>query len=96
MNSPQIQKTDADGQLFKLATRARHTFGSRTRVMPHESKSGHEQHEWACQCCPMVKITVLPQGRAPYRAYRFADGCQFEDSHEPGCAAVVTTGGKRP
>lgn len=85
------------GELFTLATkppRRAHTFGPRLRVLPHDSPSHHEQHEWKCQCCPLFKITVLPRGQEPRREYRYADGCRFEDEREPECVAIVTNGSK--
>ncbi len=90
LNSSATNPAPESGALFTLATRRKHAYGERQRVMPHDAPSGHEQHEWRCQCCPLVKITVLPQGRAPYRAYRFADGCQFEDEREPECGGLTT------
>lgn len=89
------------GELFTLATNVKpppppHTFGPRLHVPPHNSPSGHEQHEWKCQCCQLFKITVLPRGQEAYRMYRFGkDGAQFEDEREPACQ-VLTDRGCRP
>src|SRR6185312_7409784 len=56
-----------EGQLFKLATRARHEFGPSWRVGKHESPTGCEQIERACTKCPLVKITII--GALEARAY---------------------------
>ena len=91
MNSPNPKPDDASTSppLFKLATAPRpepHIWGARVRVQPHESQSGHEQHEWPCQKCRLVRITVLPQGGPARREYRFGEsGAQFEDEREPMC-----------
>ena len=97
MNSPQIFiMTDPSIPLFKLATKPKaepHIFGPRIRIAPHASPSGHEQHEWHCQRCPLVKITVLPKtGEEARRQYRWAKGAQFEDDRDPECAPVAMGG----
>ena len=89
MNSPQ-QKP-----LFQQVTCLKHTYGPRIRKAPHETESGHEQHEWKCQLCPLVKITVMPKGRAAIRMYRSGEaGNQFESDFEPACSAGEVKGMK--
>ncbi len=93
--------TVVDGRpLFSLATRPKpepHVWGARERVMPHDSPSGHEQHEWRCQRCPMVKITVLPRAAEARREYRHRDEArQFMAEWEPGCVPGLTSGAAKP
>lgn len=57
---------------------------------PHVEGQPQPNREWKCTRCPLVKITILPEGR---RAYRFADGQQFEDMSEPECVVVSAAAG---
>ena len=60
--------------LFRLATRPKpepHKFGEFvTIVPPHDSVTGHEQHEKTCTRCGAVRITVIPKTGDPWREWR--------------------------
>lgn len=89
MNSPQPSLK------FTQVTCLKHTYGARAIVSPFAAQSGHEQHEWKCQCCPLFKITVMPRGHAAIRMYRFGEaGNQFESDFEPACSAGEVKGMK--
>lgn len=79
------------GQLFTLATKPRHQWGPQYHLSPAESLSGHEQFEWHCAACHLVRLTVCPEGKDARREYRWGGANeQFEAQREPVCVPVVT------
>lgn len=78
----------AAAPLFTLATQAPHHWSAPQSVPPDPDRGRHQQTERACTRCPLVKITVHPEGGGGYRFYRFADGAQFYDRIEPECVAA--------
>ena len=79
---------------FIQVTRQKHIWGTQDMVPRFLSKSGHEQREWQCQCCPLVKVTVMPQGLPARREYRVGpDGAQFAGA-EPECVPVAKESSK--
>lgn len=85
------------GQLFQLATRPRHQWGPQRHVAASDSLSHHEQFEWHCAACHLVRITVIPKGADPRREYRRAgDLEQFTSEREPWCEPVLTDMGCKP
>src|SRR5579859_7048378 len=90
------------GKLFALVTKVKpppspHQWGQQQRFAAGKSLSGHEQLEWQCARCHLVKITVMPLGAEACRRYRLpCSGEQFYQASDPECVGNVDTvaGGK--
>lgn len=90
---------EGGGALFKLATRIKpkHQRGGRLVRARGTTPSGHEQHEWTCAGCGLVRVTVLPVSgdlldAEAYRAYRWGaedNARQFECDFEPECVPTI-------
>lgn len=91
----QTEQPDDGGKLFTLATKTKpppspHVWGAQARVAATEALSGHEQMEWHCQRCSLVRITVMPPQGDARREWRWAGSrSQFIDVVTPECIPTI-------
>lgn len=78
--------------MFRLATKAKHTFADYINVPADPARERLPQAERTCRLCGIVKITAFPDKGEPYRLWRLAgEEQQFMCEGRPDCAPAPAT-----